>query len=220
MIATLIDKQDSVEIIRDQIAVLLASEVAAQKALATTAGKDPNLWDLKVFAERINPIEEYLNDTASFLVPVVDVMFDSSAFQLHKSDLTERQGVVATYSIDCYGFGISEDVPGGGHTPGDMTGSLEAQRAAMLVRNILMAGENRFLGLDRSVAWDRWITGTQMMHSDKDHQSVQKISCARIEMTVATNEFSPQVIPGTIAEINVDLKRASDGSVLAQATYI
>lgn len=42
----LIDKQDSVEIIRDQIAAILVQEIANQQALAIADSKDPALWTL------------------------------------------------------------------------------------------------------------------------------------------------------------------------------
>ena len=43
-IQALIDKQDSFEIVRDKIGLILASESASQQALATAAAKDPDLW--------------------------------------------------------------------------------------------------------------------------------------------------------------------------------
>ena len=63
LIPDLIDKEDTFEIVRNQIALILANESASQVALATTAGKpDPNLWALKVYTERSNPWEQALND--------------------------------------------------------------------------------------------------------------------------------------------------------------
>ena len=52
---SLIDKQDSFEIVRDQIAGILYENQLAQQALAVTAGKDPALWELRVFTEATNP---------------------------------------------------------------------------------------------------------------------------------------------------------------------
>ena len=62
MIAELIDKQDNSEIVRDQIAAILATEVANQQALATADGKDPADYKLRIYTERSNPWEAFLND--------------------------------------------------------------------------------------------------------------------------------------------------------------
>ena len=50
MTLPLIDKLDTFEIVRDEIAAILATEIASQEALA--AGEpDPTLWRLRVFLE-------------------------------------------------------------------------------------------------------------------------------------------------------------------------
>ena len=62
MTLPLIDKQDSFEIVRDQIAAILKTEITSQIALATTAGKpNPDDWKLRIFSERANPWEQFLN---------------------------------------------------------------------------------------------------------------------------------------------------------------
>jgi len=48
-IEQLIDKQDIVEIVRDEIAAMLLLEESSQRALATAAGKDPQRWAFAVF---------------------------------------------------------------------------------------------------------------------------------------------------------------------------
>ena len=60
-LTTLIDKQDNSEIIRDQIGVILANELANQQVLAAAAFKEPTEWEMNVYLERHNPIEDWLN---------------------------------------------------------------------------------------------------------------------------------------------------------------
>lgn len=105
-IASLIDKQDTVEIIRDQIAAILALETTAQQALATAAAKDPDLWKLRIYQERANPWENLPSKTDD-RSPVVNVWWDSSTFDMSASNIVERQKSSATINIDCYGYGIS-----------------------------------------------------------------------------------------------------------------
>ena len=75
MIDTLIDKQDTFEIVRDQIAAILATEVASQMSKAVEAEKDPALWKLRIFAERFNPFEEWLSPTQDGTVVIDDIMY-------------------------------------------------------------------------------------------------------------------------------------------------
>ena len=87
----LIDKQDSFEIVRNQVFELLRDNAAAQVALATTAGKtDPQEWNLRVYQERFNPWERFQN-APDDVVPIVNVWFDSGIFPKDKGDPIKQQ---------------------------------------------------------------------------------------------------------------------------------
>ena len=66
-IQTLITKSDNFELIRDEIAAILAVEIANQKALATIAEADTTLYDFDLFTERSDPWNLFFNDFPSFL---------------------------------------------------------------------------------------------------------------------------------------------------------
>ena len=85
----LIDKQDNFEVIRDQIAAVLVAETANQMQLATNAAKDPQGWKLRVFTERSNPWEQWLNG-ATDKSPLVNVWYDNSNFDQKASNISER----------------------------------------------------------------------------------------------------------------------------------
>jgi len=108
-ITTLIDKLDNFEIIRDQIALILATETVSQQALATEQCKDPADWKLRIFTERSNPFSEYENDPTD-TSPLVNIWYDNSTFDLSASNVMSRQKSETIYNIDCYGFGKSTDV--------------------------------------------------------------------------------------------------------------
>lgn len=216
-IASLIDKQDTVEIVRDQIAAILATESSAQQALASSAGKDPDLWKLRVFQERANPWENLpskTNDTS----PVVNVWWDSSTFDQSASNVVERQKSSATINVDCYGYGVSSNTPGGGHTPGDRNAAETVQRAVRLARNILMAAEYTYLGL-RGVVWQRWVDSIAIFQPQQDNQNVDHIVGARLSFRVDFNEYSPQVEPVTLELLSVDVKRTEDDQIVVEADY-
>jgi hypothetical protein len=215
-ISTLIDKQDSFEMIRDQIAAILVAEVASQMQLATDAGKDPAKWKLRIFTERSNPWEQLLDDQTN-RSPIVNIWYDNSIFSPGKSNVLERQASESVYNIDCYGYGLSRD-DGAGHIPGDKDAAFEVQRGLRLLRNILMAAEYTYLGL-RGLVWQRWPQSITVFQPVLDGQQMQQIVGARLSLRVAFNEFSPQVEPVTLELLSVDVIRAEDGEIVLQADY-
>jgi len=216
-ISTLIDKQDSFEIVRDQIAAILTTEVASQMALALAAAKDPLEWKLRIFTERSNPWEQWLNDQTD-TSPIVNVWYDNSSFTQGKSNIVERQASETVYNIDCYGYGQSRDDGGTGHTPGDKEAVLEVQKAIRLVRNILMAAEYTYLGL-QGLVWQRWPQSITDFQPQLDANQFQKVAGARVAFRVVFNEFSPQVEPQTLELLSVDVLRTEDGQIVLEADY-
>lgn len=219
MIDTLIDKQDNFEIIRDQIAAILVNEVVSQMSLATTAGKDPNNWKLRVFKESSNPFEQFLNgNPVTDKSPIVNIWFDSFATDPKASNVSERQKVEAIYNIDCYGFGQSANLVAGGHTKGDVQAATEVHRAARLVRNILMAAEYTYLDLQGTV-WSRWLQNITSFQPQIDALHVHKIHGLRLVFNVIFNELSPQITPETLEIMANTVKSAESGEIILVANY-
>lgn len=217
MSLTLIDKQDTFEIIRDQIVAILVLETANQQALATLAGKDPDDWKLRIFMERSNPWEQFLNGPVD-RSPLINVWYDNSGFDSASSNVIERQKTDGVFNIDCYGYGQSEDDIAGGHKPGDREAALEVQKALRLVRNILMAGENTYLQL-RGTVWGRWPQSATVFQPQQGERAAQQIVGARLTLRVTFNEFSPQVVAETLELLSVDVIRAEDGEIVVEADY-
>lgn len=217
MITELIDKQDNSEVIRDQIAAILVTEVTNQMALATAALKDPDDWKLRVFTERSNPWEQFSNNPID-KSPLVNVWFDNSNYDQSASNTVERQKTVGTYNLDCVGYGVSRDDGGSGHIPGDREAAFEAQRAARLVRNILMAAEYTYLGL-RGTVWRRWPVSITPFQPAIDGRAMQQIWGLRISLNVTFNEFSPQIATETLDLLTVDVIRAEDGEIVLETDY-
>ena len=217
-IPTLIDKQDTFEIVRDKIAVILATETASQQALAVAAAKDPEEWKFRVFTERSNPWEQFLNDPENDPSPLVCVWWDNSNFPEGMGNTSARQQATGLFNIDCYGFGISADVPAGGHEAGDEQAAFAMQRVVRLVRNILMSSEYIYLEL-RGTVGQRWPQSITSFQPQIDNRAVQKIVAARIALRVTFNEFAPQGAETILEELSVTIKRAEDGEVLAEAEF-
>lgn len=221
VLQTLIDKQDNFEIIRDQIAAILKLEIVNQQVLAAAALKDPDDWKLRIFSERSNPWEQWVNVDDPATVdksPLINVWFDNSTFDPSASNVSERQKCEAVYNIDCYGYGISEDVPAGGHKPGDRDAALKVHKALRLIRNILMASENTYLQL-QGLVWTRWPQAITSFQPQMDGRQIQQIVGARLAFRVVFNEHSPQYVAETLEFLSIDVKRTEDGEIVAEADY-
>ncbi len=217
MIATLIDKQDNFEIVRDKIGMILADEVASQMALAALDGKDPDDWKLRIFLERSNPWEQFENDPTD-TSPLVNVWYENGSFSEGQSNTVERQKAVGTYNIDCYGYGKSTDNLAGGHNPGDKQAAFEVQRAIRLVRNILMASTYTYLEL-RGTVWQRWVQSVTVFQPPLGENAVQNVVAARVAFRVQFNELSPQAVPEVLERVSVNVNRQEDGMLVAEADY-
>lgn len=219
MIAELIDKLDSFEIVENAIIAILVAEVANQMQLATDGGKDPDDWKLRIFKERFRPWEQWLNvDGAVNISPIVNVWFDNVNFDKSSSDIMERQTSEGMFNIDCYAYARSSDNQAGGHNPGDEAAALQVHRAIRLVRNILMAAENTYLQLRGLVSF-RWPQSITVLQPEIDSITVQEIIGARIAFQVRYNEFSPQVEVCPLEGVLVDVVSAIDGEIILQTDY-
>jgi hypothetical protein len=212
-ILELIDKQDNVEIVRDQIAAILTVELAHQAVLSGVVDQP------RVFLERSNPWGEFI-DAPLGARPIINVWFDAATYNGSTSNVVARQMCEGTFNIDCYGYAVSVDDgnPTGGHSPGDEDAALECQRAVRLARNILMAGQYTYLGM-RGVVWKRWPQSLNMFQPQSDNRAVQRIVGARLALQVQFNEFSPQVTGETLETLSIEVLRAETGELYLRADY-
>lgn len=193
-ILELIDKQDTNEIVRDQIAAILEIEKEKQKDLALIDGQDQYLYDFDVYVEKSRPWELLSDTTGEELSqpPIVNVLFDNDVFDNKGSDSVGNQKVLGTFYIDCYGSKNSYEDDNGDMVDGDSESSKEADRVARLVRNILMAGEYTYLGLRKTVL-KRYVNRREkFMPSDREGKYFETIVATRITLNVEYVESSPQ----------------------------
>jgi hypothetical protein len=218
LLQSLIDKQDNFEIIRDQIAAILAAESVNQMALAVTAGEDPALWKLRVFRERSNPWAQFQEREVDDPSPIVNVWYESGTFDGTKGNVVERQQHQGRFNIDIVAYGEAQDEDGEpGHIPGDLDAALNLGRAIRLVRNILMASQNTYLQLPRQVVGRRWpesITSFQ-----PDDSNAKNVAAARIILAVDFNEHSPQYEGEEIETVFAECKESEAGQVLFEVEY-
>jgi len=216
-ISELIDKQDGFEIIRDKIATILAAEIASQKALASGEGKDPDLWDVRIFTERSDAWQVWLNDQSN-MSPICNVWYDGSDFPKNTGNVVKNQKSDGLFNIDLYGYGQSSDDATGGHNPGDKEAAFALHRAIRLVRNILMAAIYTYLEL-RGTVWRRWISSIKIFQPEFNGKAIQNVIAARIAFEVEFSEFSPQVEAETLEYISTTMRRQEDGEIVLEVDF-
>lgn len=224
VIQQLIDKQDTFELVRDKVALILAEESARQQVLAVDAGKDPTLWKLRVFTERSNPWEFLRTDDGSppaDVAPVVCVWYDSSNIDPRASQTIDRQQMEGTFHIDVYGVGVTKILTGGaGQLSGDELAAKEAQRGARLVRNILMADSYVTLGISRALGLvgQRHISSIQAFQPEFANQNAFHLAGLRLALQVKMSESGPQT-PAVILEELSAIVRGENGEILIDALF-
>jgi len=225
LITDLIDKLDTFEMIRDQVAAILAVESVEQVRLAEAANKArPEDWEMRVFVERSDPWDVFVSGEDESTVdatPIVNVWFDNSTVDLSKSDLIERQNHNGVVNIDCYGYGLAKQ-EASGHLSSDEAAAMEAQRAVRLARNILMAGHYTYLGFPRGanqLVANRYPQSITMFQPQLDNRTIQNVQAARLALLVNYNEYSPQVQGQPLELISTQVLRSVTGQVLLAADF-
>lgn len=219
----LITAQDSFEIVRDRIALIIAANYANQFALAS-GEPDPSEWAAKVYTERSNPWDAFLEGSAPNSV-IVNVWFSNSSFDKEKSDVVEHQVGDGVFNVDVYSRGIARSDGAAGHIAGDKDAANVALRAARLIRNFLMAAENTYLqlraidvGETGPAVWQRWIQAiTQFQPEISDSET--NVVGVRLTVGVTYSEHSPQVAGDVLEFVSVDVRRDSDGLLIAEADF-
>lgn len=170
---TLQNSADNIEVIRGQIAALLALDLENQYRLAVEA-EDPNKkdYDVKVYTEKDNPIQFVEQSANPF--PLVNVSLDSTR-QSNSTSTVNKQSMKATFYVDVYATGNTD-------SDGDkgMKASLKAWKTARLVRRILRAETNTYLRL-RGV-----VGGVSLSFQSGEPADIQ--SAIRVKMVRITAE--------------------------------
>lgn len=219
---SLIDKLDNRELVRDQVAAIIKVESDAQVRLAPPLGRDPYLWQLRVFTERSSPWAAF-SDTPDGKRPIVNVWAESSTFEKPRSNVISSQTAVGTVHVDCYGFGVAEETIGG-HDAADLVAAREAERSVRLCRNILMSGFYTYLGFPqqkflpegkKQVCFGRWVSSITSFQPVSSERPVERVAAIRLDLEVTYEEHGPEYIGQPLEILAVSLTKTPDGEWIA-----
>lgn len=220
-LAALIDKEDNFEIIRNEIAAILALETLNQQNLATLVGKDPKLWEFKVFVEKSRPFESL--DPDDFPLPaVVNVSVDNLTFAGNQSMLSLRQTVdPGIFNIDILSPAVNLKKTDPGYISADRQSMIDCQRIVRLIRNILysvppditLPGDNYpYLNLKKIVG-SRKITTITMFPPKEDNEGVM-VAAARIQLEVKFLETGAEGPFNLLELLQAQTEILPDGEVI------
>lgn len=214
VLTELIEFKSGVQTLIDKIAEILVNEFANQQALAVGEGKDPTPYDIRVFADRFDPLDQFKKDFR----PLVNITM---------SDDSTRTAVTATYGdnqksvtilIDCFGVGVAAETVGG-HTPADLTASRNAKAAANLVRYILRADINNNLQLDRKLFNSVVMQSEQYLQTDFNSRQDTPVVAMRFMLTANVTDKTMINNGAELDSIVIDIERGDSGEIYATAEY-
>jgi hypothetical protein len=221
-ITELIDKFDSFEIVRDEIAAILALEKENQKVLAAAAqpAQLPELYDFDVFVERFHPWEllEDANGQPTGSPPIVNVFFDTTAEDSNSGTADGKSFYKGIFNIDCYGAKNTKEIAVGNHVAGDELTTRESQRIARLVRNIFAFNEYYRLGIPDIVNNMRIRQLDSLQPNIQDRPS-NNVLVTRITLDIEYTELNFSTVPATLDLIANQCIRQDDGLIYFKADF-
>lgn len=215
VISELIDLSDNtIQLVIDKVGEILVNESANQQALALLGGKDPTLYELRVFADRFNPFDNMKTDTT----PIVSIKESDDSKKLGVSANFGKQQKLLTLNIDCFGIGRAEETAQG-HRPADLDASQDCRRVANIVNKILKADINENLQLDRKLVNSVNITGEQYFEPDFDSRQFGPVVVKRITLQCNVTD-TPMINNGVpLLGIVVDVERGDSGEIYTTCEY-
>lgn len=207
LVNTLLKNQDNAELIRDRIVLILASELANQYALALAYTPEPeedfNAEDYKitVYMESLRPMDQ-------MDLPAVNVQLLASNKDERPGSTVGNQKNKIHFAIDCTARGKMDGAAD------DADATVRCWFVSRLVRSILMAGEDTYLGL-RGIVQKREVISRTTGDLQNINESAAVISVCRILFDVDTYEGSPQAAYQSFEGMSFKVETADGRIILA-----
>ena len=168
---------DNIEVIRDQIAALLAVDFRRQAELAAESGAtDSGDYNVAVYVESDDPLQYVDEDTpGANPFPCVNVILDSTDADKGTASVN-KQAFKAKFYVDCYAEG--NDAEDGEFS---YKAAQRAWKTARLVRRILRAEANTYLRLRGIVGRVSW---SFQAGEPSNTRSAIKVKMVRATLTI------------------------------------
>jgi hypothetical protein len=183
--------------------------------LAVAASEDPEPYRFRVFIERSNPWDVFIDDDDD-KAPIVNVYYQTTFFDKASSNLVTKQTGISRFHVDIFAVATTEETQTG-QALGDEHAAKKCQAVARLIRNILMHDDNVQLGLDSVVRY-RWIENITSFLSADSNPGARQIRGVRIVVEVGHIETVSQIDEEICDEIRITIRYEKTGQVVASLT--
>ncbi len=220
MIKHLIDPKLTICLVRDRIGEILIAERDSQKTMAQADGKNPLLWDFRVFAQQRDPVDCFVDTPENgslAATPIVNVAVGGENLSEKGSFRQLINPYNAEFFITAFGYGIAEDTLDG-HRTAEGVALACAERAIGLARHILLSDPYRFLVTSsndpvRSVVRSRRNTRLSYEQVPVPEGTTFSIQAITMNLIVDLDEIVREQAPTPLDAILINVRRADNGEL-------
>jgi hypothetical protein len=220
MIAHLIDPKLTICLVRDRIGEILIAERDSQKLKAQADGKNPLLWDFRVFAQQRDPVDVFVNtpeNESLAATPIVNVAVGGENLSEKGSFRQLINPYNAEFFVTAFGYGIAEDTVDG-HRTAEGVALACAERAIGLARHILLSDPYRYLVTSandpvRQVVRSRRNTRLSYEQVPVSEGTTFSIQAITMNLIVDLDEIVREQAPTPLDAILINVRRADNGEL-------
>lgn len=210
----LVPFSSNTQLVIDRIAEILVTELANQQSLAPTNGGNADDYDIRVYTDRFDPLDQFKNDKR----PLVNVELSDDSLQTNVTATYGNQQESTTINLYVYAVGVSTETDDG-HIPADYDASVKVKKVRNVIRRILKADINENLQLPPAVVNSVIIQSGQYLIPDFNNRDFGPVVAMRVAVQCNVIE-EPMINNGVPLEsIVIDIEKDDTGLVSATLEY-
>ncbi len=214
VLTELIPYSSNTQVVIDRIGEILAAELANQQALAPGNGGDPADYDIRVYTDRFDPLDQFKKDKR----PLVNIELSDDTAQTNVIATSGKQQTATTINLYIYTVGVSSETAEG-HTPADLMASISVKKTKNIIQRILKADINWNLQLEPKVVNSVIIQAGQYLVPDFNNRDFGPVVAMRISVQCNIIE-QPMINSGVPLELMViDIEKDDTGLIYATLEY-
>ena len=214
VLTELIPHSSNIQLVIDRIAEILVNELSNQQALAPVNGGTAADYDVRVYIDRFNPLDQFKTDKRS----LVNIELSDDTTQTNVTANHGKQQETVTINLYVYATGTARDTPRG-HMPADKDASNKVKKDANVIKRILKADINENLQLPRTIVNSVIIQSGQYLVPDFDNRDFGAVVAERVSVTCNIIE-QPMINNGVELEsIVIDIEKEDTGLVYTTLEY-
>lgn len=219
VLTELVPYSSNVQLVIDRIAEILVYELANQRAIAPSFGGNPDDYDIRVYSDRFNPLDQFKKDKRS----LVNIELSDDSTQTNVTAPHGKQQESVTINLYIYSLGVARETVTG-HIAADRDASTKVKKDRNIIIRILKADINSNLQFDqpsdrKNIVNSVIIQSCQYLMPDFDNRDFGPVVAERIALTCNVIE-QPMINNGVELEsIVIDIEKDDTGLIYATLEY-